>query len=567
MGGVVLSTEPRYLTNLKKFKEFVKDSPKLVLTARGLLFIADISPTLDPFIDVETIRDHSKSDTLAKSLVCFQALYMVIVCITRLCQRLPISQLEINTFAHALCALLIYSFWFDKPKDIGVAHTMHDHGAAAFLYSNSQFTVRDHTYEMEELLVPHHTKLQTDYTLSGYMPAYSYEMHYGNTNKESVIGVLDRFETRQLRRKLFDQAFEQPIPLHPISPEQCTRCQQILRSSMHGSVHDMKKSILYHQVAFANAARAEAFLVSEYERQARLPQSRLPPQHQRFSKSRGTRTLSERCKSQVLLRRTLDEYGAVRFALAAESLEVCLKAQTRLHGELCRSGRFDPRHKGYMHLIEPSLLAFHYRDGVIDAMPDWPRQSSASNIDSCPRPNLRIYASIALATTCYGVIHLLAWQSFFATQTESMLWRASSLLMAASGIVLSLHGFTRRLSRSRVLERLAFSPSKARGKNYWVRHMRFFLNRVRRYVHLVSNTSIIDFLLGEGNTKDEYVLPKQKSLFERYLVFVLRLFAWLLLLLFLAARMFIIVEAYISLRSMPTTMYDTPNWPSWVPHL
>ena len=492
---------------------------------------------------------------------------MVIVCITRLCQRLPISQLEINTFAHALCALLIYSFWFDKPKDIGVARTMHDHGAAAFLYSNSQFTIRDRTSEMEELLVPHRWKLQADFTPGGWMSAYSYKMHYGNTIKESVIGVLDRFEARELRRKLFDQAFELPNPLHPQSPEQCTKCQHFFRPSTYRSAQDVRKSTRYHQIAFTNAARAEAFLVTEYELKARLPLSRLPPQLQGLNKSRGTRTLSERCKSQVLLRRTLDEYGAVRLALAAESLRTCLEAQTRLYGGLCRSGKFDPRHENYMHLIRPSHLASQYRDGVIDAMPDWPRHSSASNIDLRPRPNLRIYASIALATTCYGVIHLLAWQSFFATQTESLLWRASSLLMAASGIVLSLHGFTRRLTRSRVLRRMAFSPSKAKGKGYWVGHVRLFLNSVRYHVRSVSNTSIIDFLLGNGHTTDEFIIKKQKSPSERSLIFTLRLFAWLLLLLFLAARIYIIVEAYISLRSMPSTMYDTPNWPSWVPHL
>jgi hypothetical protein len=33
------------------------------------------------------------------------------------------------------------------------------------------------------------------------------------------------------------------------------------------------------------------------------------------------------------------------------------------------------------------------------------------------------------------------------------------------------------------------------------------------------------------------------------------------------ARVYIVVEAFLSLRSMPATVYETPNWPQWFPHL
>lgn len=33
-------------------------------------------------------------------------------------QRIPISLLELNTFAHAICAVLIYCIWWDKPFEV-----------------------------------------------------------------------------------------------------------------------------------------------------------------------------------------------------------------------------------------------------------------------------------------------------------------------------------------------------------------------------------------------------------------------------------------------------------------
>jgi len=52
---------------------------------------------------------------LAKTLVCIQAIWFCIQCIVRLSQKLTISLLELNTFAHALCTLVVFGLWWDKP--------------------------------------------------------------------------------------------------------------------------------------------------------------------------------------------------------------------------------------------------------------------------------------------------------------------------------------------------------------------------------------------------------------------------------------------------------------------
>jgi hypothetical protein len=45
-------------------------------------------------------------------------LYVIIQSIVRLFSGLAISLPELNTVAHAICALFAYRYWFHKPKDV-----------------------------------------------------------------------------------------------------------------------------------------------------------------------------------------------------------------------------------------------------------------------------------------------------------------------------------------------------------------------------------------------------------------------------------------------------------------
>ncbi|KAJ4367805.1 hypothetical protein N0V86_009641 [Didymella sp. IMI 355093] len=70
------------------------------------------------FVTRDKIEARQKTDNLAKLLVIIQALWFCINFIVRINQKLPVSLLELNTFAHALCALFIYMLWWHKPGDI-----------------------------------------------------------------------------------------------------------------------------------------------------------------------------------------------------------------------------------------------------------------------------------------------------------------------------------------------------------------------------------------------------------------------------------------------------------------
>ncbi|KAK5746853.1 hypothetical protein LTR17_000483 [Elasticomyces elasticus] len=91
---------------------------RIRLTVEGLKLMTSIDLKLLPDISREAIQDKSKASPLAKTIVCLQALWFCVQCITRLVQGLSISLLELNTFAHALCAFVIYGLWWNKPLDV-----------------------------------------------------------------------------------------------------------------------------------------------------------------------------------------------------------------------------------------------------------------------------------------------------------------------------------------------------------------------------------------------------------------------------------------------------------------
>jgi hypothetical protein len=91
---------------------------RINITIRVFQYMLEMRDHLIPDISREMILDKSKSDRLAKLLTCWQAGYFCIQCVYRLSQQLSITLLELNVFAHALCALALFVIWSDKPRDV-----------------------------------------------------------------------------------------------------------------------------------------------------------------------------------------------------------------------------------------------------------------------------------------------------------------------------------------------------------------------------------------------------------------------------------------------------------------
>jgi hypothetical protein len=89
------------------------DDEKSLLTLQpsGIVELAEKGHFLE--ISEKTIEDKSKANIWAKLLVCVQVIWMIIQCIGRKAQGLPISLLEINVLVHVACALCMYALWIE----------------------------------------------------------------------------------------------------------------------------------------------------------------------------------------------------------------------------------------------------------------------------------------------------------------------------------------------------------------------------------------------------------------------------------------------------------------------
>jgi hypothetical protein len=128
MGGFAISAgetdPPSYSNRFLPYNEIGYNNDglgfidRLTVTPDGLEYLASLDIDLVPNISESEIHDKSNANGLGKALVCIQAFWFCVQCVARLCQGLEISLLELNTFAHAICALLMYLLWWDKPLDI-----------------------------------------------------------------------------------------------------------------------------------------------------------------------------------------------------------------------------------------------------------------------------------------------------------------------------------------------------------------------------------------------------------------------------------------------------------------
>ncbi|KAK1998138.1 hypothetical protein LX36DRAFT_656898 [Colletotrichum falcatum] len=128
---------------------------------------------------------------------------------------------------------------------------------------------------------------------------------------------------------------------------------------------------------------------------------------------------------------------------------------------------------------------------------------------------------LALTAAAYGGLHLAGWFHHFPTQAERRMWLVASLVIACSGVAL------------------------------WV----FFLARQAwpRFDVFVSGAAPGARLAGPRHQR-----PWMKK--ARNLVLVS------ILVVFVVARVFLVVEAFLSLREAPSALYETPEWSDFFPH-
>lgn len=112
---------------------FIPSSQRSTLTAKGISLLLRHEPQLLPDISEEDVKDKSKGSSFTKFAACIQATWFCLSCVARISQRLPISLLEVNTFAHALCTVIVYTLWWRKPLDVEQPLVLHEEGIRPLL--------------------------------------------------------------------------------------------------------------------------------------------------------------------------------------------------------------------------------------------------------------------------------------------------------------------------------------------------------------------------------------------------------------------------------------------------
>ncbi|KAL2071132.1 hypothetical protein VTL71DRAFT_12367 [Oculimacula yallundae] len=111
MGGIAIKPSSSH-------PEFIPNSITSTLTANGVSLLLKKAPHLLPDLSLAEIKDKSRSSSLTKLLACLQATWFCLSTITRFAQHLPVSMLEVNSLAHALCTLAAYMLWWHKPLNV-----------------------------------------------------------------------------------------------------------------------------------------------------------------------------------------------------------------------------------------------------------------------------------------------------------------------------------------------------------------------------------------------------------------------------------------------------------------
>lgn len=431
---------------------------RINITAEGFKYLLEMRDHLIPDISQEYIQDKSKSDRLAKLLTCWQAGYFCIQCVFRLSQQLAITLLELNVFAHAICALALFVIWSHKPRDV----------------CEPTLIVGEEAMDICALLC----------------------LHVVNGENEFLHGY---------------RIVRSPPPW---SPDESLEIAQPTSFAFH---HMREGSVYYGGIGSV-----------------------------RFLKVLDT--------YWILVHDPMPYYSMYFVTLNARDLR-----------RLQRASKFIQRERSRF----PGLKCI-YPDDMPDvyACRNIARTDNSSfntdshlNHEETGLSKYRPYrfawyaAGMTFAGLCYGGLHLIAWETPFASPLESVLWRAASVGIMAFGplfIVLQIcfyistedvfyRGFETEDSEVRSFSAGSFSAGSFETGSFGNSRR----NSCGTWLAKIQVIGLVGMAL--------------RSIFKHS--------AYLLVLWYTFCRAFIIVESFIMLAHLPEQVLQVPTWSAYIPHI
>ena len=110
MGGFYFDTSTK--------QPYISGSPNLILTSKAMYLFTKTSPPLLPEIAEGALKTDDRADKYMRCLVALQLLFQLALCVTLWAEGLAVSPLELNLLGHIMCAFVIYFCWFQKPQHV-----------------------------------------------------------------------------------------------------------------------------------------------------------------------------------------------------------------------------------------------------------------------------------------------------------------------------------------------------------------------------------------------------------------------------------------------------------------
>ncbi|KAL9583486.1 MAG: hypothetical protein Q9212_002680 [Teloschistes hypoglaucus] len=473
MGGFVVDT------NDPDRPPYIPDSPRLSITAQGIAILAECGQL--PAISRGEIDDKNKANNAAKALALLQASWLLVQCIARTAAGLPLTLLELNTLAHTVCALAMYVLWWYKPYDV------HE---PVLLSGDWVRPLTSAMWMFSPISTPIGSLAEIEGLVQIDISTTPPQRNFPHRRSSHTTGGLPmpRDDGSEIIGDTCDSAGQaQLILLHSAGEN-----NQWLNVTTSLDLRTGEKGPAVVEEGCPTLKHDQICALTGFGPR----RENLPRRVRKYYREQG-------------IKPTLPSIRLSRTTLTRWLLASSVMAQFPDVWYIYRQPY--ERHDG----IKVDIPVFEYPLWRLKKRPSF-LCVEADNFpcdDLLGRENQSLRTLLlSFATAAYGGLHAAAWKDYFPSTTERIMWRVSSVLIAASGAIASsfvgvggLHS-TSIVGGSiqGIIDKLVFSGVG--------------------YVFLVVSAVVCSFFV------------------------------------YAACRTFLVVEALISLRQLPVTMYETPRF-------
>jgi hypothetical protein len=547
-----------------EFQDLHNTLDRVTITSYGVLYMARHGYLCK--VKKCDIEDKSKANKFAKGLVCVQVAWVIGQAIERRTAGFPITLLEIHTIVHAVCALLMYGLWFKKPFDIN-APTILDFGEHRDLLAFILQTPSRHDFSN---ILNDGPSWEPFWRRNGVyaivLPDIVWQGNFEPFEKE-----IEHVKDRPYELSSINKSVETPIPIR-------TLCNFFSHDADgKKNQYPMGKVSLDSEDTQSRECKTACVLFPGQT----LKNGLGPPIPRSWYSGSSVEKDSEiPIRSVLLSEKDLKRLDLVRVFL--ERIAFRWDANSRIWD-------FGPPYFSDMY-IGQQLSDFCHEC--------WnaPITSRAENFSlSIISPTgVRIWCQAALGVIplAYGGVHVAAWRMVFPTTVERSLWRYSCFYLLASSIALAIKIFCmcfdsavssaayRRTGLMKIDERYVKDPDFDLGPTPKspIKYLGYLLAkrdvRIRleagKWPSTMTTTelwSITKFYMNENILRP--LLGEKLELSQDILRWIRLGIKACIGIVYLAARIYLVAESFLSLRHVPIGVYQTPdlNIMGLIPHI